>query len=86
MGEAIKNFLVTPKRLEPIIERRQIGIEAKMDGSYEPVYGTWIIGHGQQLARQRLAEKFAAPVVSSGPPSRQVRRRAERHPRLMGRA
>lgn len=63
-------------RLEPIVERRLTGYETDArTGERKPVTVPYVIGHGQQLARQRLAIAFATTVPAAGEPGRQVRRR-----------
>lgn len=47
------------QRLQPIIDRRQVGFEF-INGVPTPRFVGYIIGHGQQLAARRLAEKVNA--------------------------
>lgn len=46
----------TATRLATQFENRQIGTERDLLGNRKPVFRTYHIGHGQQLARKRLAD------------------------------
>lgn len=61
-------------KLEPITERRITGTTFDSYGAPQPVRTTYIIGHGQQLARVRLGPLFAAPVPEGRETRQQVRR------------
>lgn len=59
MGQSNKHpFTAIKTRLEPVYETREAGLRVNPNtGLIERVTKTFLIGHGQQLARQRLAAK-----------------------------
>lgn len=66
-------------RLETMHVKRQVGVQRALDGTLSPIVRTFSVGHGQQLAARRLAERMAtwgAPAID--PDTRQARRRADR--------
>jgi len=58
-----------PARLAPIVERRITGMTVDATGAPTPVTTPYIIGHGQQLARQRLGD-LAQPATTLPPAQR----------------
>lgn len=53
-----------PTRLEPVFEKRQRGWTTDLvTGEPKPKIITYIIGHGQQLARRRLSAILEANAV-----------------------
>lgn len=63
--------MLQPKpRLPTVYERRQTGAAPNAKGVIEPVYTTYHIGHGQQLARKRLAAQITTqppqPILALG--------------------
>lgn len=61
-----------PGRLPYITENRFAGFEV-VNGIVNPVIKVMLIGHGQQLARQRLGDRLQQPTEAD---TRQTRRRA----------